>query len=273
MNKMMKYLPPFLLSLGAAICFCLTIYFCLRGEIKAALLMSGLFFLCILLAYFPQIESLKAFAIDVKLRKNLDRAEEILKRVRQLTIFNAKISYMVLAWQNRMGSPSAKSKQEMLDEVDQMLVGLDIQDSQRTQMVQPYVRLIALDLWHTYEQIIREYVMWKKDRIADEDRDILKAKREEFCEKEIVWSQSRKREMPLDVEEIDFDEYLQRSIPIAIFSEEESEIANTFRTKVLDLYNLSKDKGGLVADAADFLDEMRSEEAKKHKMRKLFKID
>jgi len=50
-----------------------------------------------LLAYLPQLDSLSAFAVNVKLRSNLDRADEILVRLRSLTIVNAKLAYTTLA--------------------------------------------------------------------------------------------------------------------------------------------------------------------------------
>jgi 7,8-dihydro-6-hydroxymethylpterin-pyrophosphokinase len=54
------------------------------------------------------LDSLNAIGVNVKLRRNLDRAEEILAQLRQLAVINAKTTYMEMAWGGRFGSPSAK---------------------------------------------------------------------------------------------------------------------------------------------------------------------
>ncbi|MFZ3326640.1 MAG: hypothetical protein WA231_12405 [Methylocella sp.] len=103
--------PPYLLSFAAAVCLSLAVWCAWRDSIKAGTLLSVLFLLCVMLAYFPQLDSLNAIGVNVKLRRNLDRAEEILAELRQLAVINAKTTYMEMAWGNRIGSPSAKDKQ------------------------------------------------------------------------------------------------------------------------------------------------------------------
>jgi hypothetical protein len=76
--------PPYLFALAATTCFVLTILFVFKNDkIKSATLLGGLFFLCTILAYFPHLDSIAAFNINVKLRQNLDRAEEILKKFQE----------------------------------------------------------------------------------------------------------------------------------------------------------------------------------------------
>ena len=89
--------PPYLLALGATACIVLAIVFAWQDKLTAATLLSALFLVCVVLAYFPQLDSIKAFAVDVRLRRSLDRAEEILARLKDLSVISAKTSYMTLA--------------------------------------------------------------------------------------------------------------------------------------------------------------------------------
>src|SRR5712692_8305586 len=139
--------PPYLLGLVAAICLFLAVIKALRDKIKSGVLLGSLFFVCVVLAYFPQLDSIQAFAIDVKLRKNLDRAEEILDRLKTLSLISAKSSYMAMAWNNRWGSPSARDKQALLDEVDDQLAQLKATPKEHRAIAEPYVQMIGVDLY------------------------------------------------------------------------------------------------------------------------------
>ncbi len=84
MQEIIDASPPYLFALGAMTCFGLTILLAFKKDkIKSAILLGGLFFLCAILAYFPHLDSIAAFSINVKLRQNLDRAEEILKKLQE----------------------------------------------------------------------------------------------------------------------------------------------------------------------------------------------
>ena len=60
--------PPYLLALGATACIVLAIVFAWQDKLTAATLLSALFLVCVVLAYFPQLDSIKAFAVDVRLK-------------------------------------------------------------------------------------------------------------------------------------------------------------------------------------------------------------
>src|SRR5260221_7132561 len=106
MKEFIDASPPYLLSIGAAVCLVLAVISCWQGRLKEAGILGAFFFLCVVLAYLPQTENIKAFAVEVKLRRTLDRAEEILARLKDLSLTNAKMSYMTVAWGNRLGAPS-----------------------------------------------------------------------------------------------------------------------------------------------------------------------
>jgi hypothetical protein len=122
-------------------------YQAINERLASAGVLAGLFIAAAFLLYLPQLETFKAFAVEVRLRQSLDRAEEILGRLKGLAIISAKVSYMTLAWGNRIGSPSAKQKQAILDGVNEQLVALNVAKDERREIVRPLVRLIGVDMW------------------------------------------------------------------------------------------------------------------------------
>jgi hypothetical protein len=263
--------PPYLLSVAAALCLALAVYFCFQDKLKAAALLGGLFLLCVLLAYFPQLESVKAFTVEAKLRKSIDRAEEIMERIKQLSIVNAKLSYTILAWQNRFGGASAKEKQAILDEVDRLLSDLKIHYDERNEIIGPYVQLIGVDLHRTFSRIIDAYVKWKKDHLVNTDGYY---NLQDFNVEESRWRMDKQIK---SLKGFDLDTSLQREISTPLLNPHEKEIANNFRQEILNMYTGCKNKGGLTKDALEFIDYYDSEnsliiERTDRKMRELFSV-
>jgi hypothetical protein len=107
-----------------------------------------------LLAYLPQLDSLSAFAVNVKLRSTIDRADEILAKLRNLTVVNAKLAYTTLAWGNRLGTPKATDRQRILDEMDEQLARMNVSEDERAEIRRSYVRFIAFDFYQLYARCI-----------------------------------------------------------------------------------------------------------------------
>ena len=100
-KELLQGLPPYLFATAAIVSFALAIYLALHDKKGAGALLGAMALVAALLAYLPQLDSLSAFAVNVKLRSSLDRADEILARLRNLTVGNAKLAYTSLAWGNR----------------------------------------------------------------------------------------------------------------------------------------------------------------------------
>jgi len=54
---------------------------------------------------------------------------------------------MTLAWGNRAGTPLAKDKQAILDQVYEQLNALKVSDDEKREITKPYVQMIAADLY------------------------------------------------------------------------------------------------------------------------------
>jgi hypothetical protein len=118
--------PPYFFALGALACFVFAIVSAWQDKLKAGTLFSTLFLLCVVLAYFPQLDSIKAFAVDIRLRRSLDRAEEILERLKDISVINAKVTYLTMAWAPRAGEPLAKDRQVIFDQLNEQLTALRV---------------------------------------------------------------------------------------------------------------------------------------------------
>jgi len=124
----LKDSPPYFFAAGAAITFGLIILFAFQGRTVAGVII--LFFLCVTFGYFPELDSISAGWVNVKLAKNLNRAEEILGRLKSLASINAKVGYSLMSWSNRFGGgiPLA-DKQQISDQIDADLKSYEIPDS------------------------------------------------------------------------------------------------------------------------------------------------
>ncbi len=159
--------PPYLLALGASVCLSSAVWLSWRNELKAAALLGGLFLLCVVLAYFPRLDSIKAFSIHVQLKKSLDRADEILAQIRKVSITSAKTAYMNTAWVGRFGDMSERDKQKLLDAVDEQLQSVGIKEEERKTIVRPYVELIGYDLYIIFYQSVHGALWNRRTRLTE----------------------------------------------------------------------------------------------------------
>lgn len=145
---------------GDAVALC-AVYEAMSQRLASAGVLA-VFLASAFLLYVPYLETFKAFAVEVRLRQSLDRAEEIIGRLKELSVSSAKVSYMTIAWGNRMGTPSAKDRQAILDGVDAQLSALKVDSSERQKIAEPLIRLIGVDLYNVYFQVLDRFLMWKQ---------------------------------------------------------------------------------------------------------------
>ena len=149
-KELLQGLPPYLFAAAAIVSFAFAVFLLLHDRKGAASILGAMAIVAALLAYLPQLDSLSAFAVNVKLKNNLDRADEILAKMRDLSIVNAKLAYTTLAWGNRLGTPKAIEKQRLLDEMDEQLAALKVSLDERAELKRNYVRFIAFDFYQMY---------------------------------------------------------------------------------------------------------------------------
>jgi hypothetical protein len=87
------------------------VYEAMNQRLATSGVLTGIFVAAALLIYLPQLEIFKAFGVEARMQKNLDRAQEILDKLRQVSIASAKSAYLNFAWSGRLGGMSEREKQ------------------------------------------------------------------------------------------------------------------------------------------------------------------
>src|SRR5262249_49745344 len=88
MDRVKEILSYFLAAMAMFSIIC-AIYEAMNQRVGSAITLGGLFLVTTLLFYIPQLETLKAFGVEARLNRSLDRAEEIIGRLKELSLINA----------------------------------------------------------------------------------------------------------------------------------------------------------------------------------------
>jgi hypothetical protein len=121
--------------------------------------MLGLFVLCVGFAYLPQLESISAGMVNLKLSKNIEEAKELLPRVKALAGIDAKVAYSLLAWTNRLSGMPLREKQGMADEIDSQLRSYGVSEGDIDAIKSKYVTLIGYDLSIYFDMTLSQYII------------------------------------------------------------------------------------------------------------------
>lgn len=256
--KFIDALPPYLLAGGALICFVMALRFFWHERLKTAAALSGLFFLCVVLAYLPQAESINAFAVNVRLKKNVDLAKEAIEQLRDIATVNARVGYTTLAWGNRMGAPTAEEKKVLLDQVAQQLEALHVSKAERKEIARPLVRLIGLDLYQSFLQAMDRYVLVRERDYTDQIRQHPDDQAAKDAYQKHIFAVNEWR-MQLDHRYDDVDGYnlrasLRRALPLSWVSAQDSEAARKLADEIQALYDDCVKQGGYTSETAKFID-------------------
>jgi hypothetical protein len=154
----LKEIFTYFIAAMAMLALLCSVYEAMNQRVSSALLLAGIFVACALLMYLPQLETFKAFGVEAKLQQKLDRAEEILGKMRQLSIASAKAAYLNLAWSNRLGGIEPRDKQKTLDAINAQLRTVGISDDEWREIVRPYIELIGYDLYFVFYNAARSAV-------------------------------------------------------------------------------------------------------------------
>ena len=280
-RKFMDRIREILLYVAAAfamLSFACAVYQAMNKEPASAGILAAIAIVCTLLVFFPQLEMIKAFGIEARLSKTLDRAEEILGKLQRLSTISARTSYMAMAWGNRMGSPSAKDKQAVLDEVDQQLADLKVSTEERDALKRPYVQLIGFDFFMLFTRVFDRYASWKNDELlrqlnANHNEETKKAF-ESFSQKRDEWRRTALGDGLFGrLTSYKFAEEIQRVMPTGWLDERERKAAESFSTQMVRMFEECKKKGGYTLEAADFYDRYHDLGGYDAKIKDLFGVD
>ncbi|GAA0018537.1 hypothetical protein [Bradyrhizobium diazoefficiens] len=256
--KFIDALPPYLLAIGALVCFGMALWFFWQESLKTAGALSALFFLCVVLAYLPQAESINAFAVNVRLKKNVDLAKDAISQLRELAKVNARVGYTTLAWGNRMGTPSAADKKALVDQMEQQLEALNVSKQDRKEIARPLVRLIGLDLYYSFLQTMERYVHVREKDYTDQMRQHPEDQAtKEAYQKHIFAVNDWRTQLDHPYDDVDgynLKSSLRRALPTPWVNQQDAEAARKLADQIQTLFDDCAKQGGYTADAAKFID-------------------
>jgi len=97
------------------------VYQAFNDQKGSALTLGTIFLVGALIVFLPQVEFIKTLGVEARLRQTVTEAVATLASVRRLAEISARASYLTIAWGNRLGTPSAKDKQSVLDDIDEYM--------------------------------------------------------------------------------------------------------------------------------------------------------
>lgn len=250
------------------------VYQAMNERLSSAGVLAGIFFVCTMIVFIPRLEVLKAWGVEARLRESLSEANAIIERLNRLSAISAKVSYMTLAWGNRMGAPTAKDKQALLDEVDQQIADLKLTPSERAEITKPYMRLVAFDLYLIAVQVFERYGTVKHNELsrrygANQNEDTRSAV-QKFTDQKSEWMSKRRGEHFQRITKNNFAGEVSLVTTASWLDEREQNVADGFKRQLIALFEACELKGGFTSEAAEFYDRYHDLGGVDAKMKELF---
>jgi hypothetical protein len=127
----------------------------LTDRVAAGSLVAGLFVIVALFYYLPQMESFKAYGVEAKWRERIDKADEILRKLRQSTLASAKLTYLILGWGSRVGGARPEDRRAVADQLDAALFDLNVDADVVHTLKQDYIFFTLYDLFQVYDGVVQ----------------------------------------------------------------------------------------------------------------------
>lgn len=248
MEKLLQKSPPYLFALAALLTFALSIYLLFKEQNVSATIASGLFLVCATLGYLPQLESIKAFSIDIKLRRSLDRADELIQRTKELSLLNARLAYSSLAWQNRMGGIPNREKQKILDEVNANLIEAGVGKEELKKISEPQIYLIGVDIYRCVFNIANKFLQSKLHQASMSNEPEKVSKIQKLSSE---WSANfGNRSVSIETVVSTIDD----CVPAFALDEESRVKFNSFCKEAVRVFKSCQDRGGYTEEAIEFIE-------------------
>lgn len=265
----------FVAAIIAVFSFIFAVYEGANQRVSSATFLGALAIACTFLVFMPKLEVFKVWGIEARLSKTLDRAEEILGKLTRLSQISASATYMQMAWGNRMGTPSVKDKQKILDDIDAQLVDLKVNPAELLALKKPFVQMIGFDFYNLYMGVLRSYAGLKNN-------DLTAAASQNPANSEAVFEHSRKitpwssrvnSVNPFDrLDTFSFEEELDRVTPVQDewLNENERKVIVGFKNQLVSIFGGCRQKGGYTTEAASFYDDYHDGEGQQRKAKELY---
>jgi hypothetical protein len=245
MDKLKEIFTYFLAAMAMLSLLC-AVYEAMNQRLASAGVLGGIFLAAAFLIYLPQLETFRAFGVEARMQKNLDRAQEILDKVRQVSIASAKSAYLSFAWSGRLGGMPERDKQKVLDSVHDQLRDIGVSNDDLRAIEAPHIQLIGYDLSVLFYHAVRgamRHARAPEKSIEDWD---------------IKWTPSGLESvLPSLADGRRLTTYLKQQIPLSIISAPEVGTFEGLANKIGELYEGCLDRGGYTEGALRFVDLFR----------------
>jgi hypothetical protein len=166
-KKWPKRVAVGVLLLGALVCFGHALFFAWVKRDGAATLMGTLFVVLVLMTYLSEMETFKAFGIEMKLRARLNDAEELLKKLRAVTVLNADTAFHLLTYTGRWDY-SAREQFRLAATVDAFMKDMNCDAEEMKRAKAPFIRMALRDLFVVYHNAVMHLLHRQKGKASPE---------------------------------------------------------------------------------------------------------
>ncbi|QWG17240.1 hypothetical protein KMZ68_20010 [Bradyrhizobium sediminis] len=252
-------------------CLLLAAFQAWSGNMKSAAGLGTAFVVCGIFLFLSQIKTFKVWEVQVELRETLDRAEEIIGRLRRLAAISARASYLTISWGNRLGTPTAKEKQAVLDDIDAQLVELKVTPEERAVIIRPWVKMIKADFFFLFTRVVRGIAPLKTTELvaAMHATQSQAATDASMAHSDLITPWSKKTNADFKA----MDRLENKSLSAVIdewmpekggwLSDKELAAVVLFKKEILKQADDSEKKGGYTKESAEFFDALLKHEAEK----------
>lgn len=192
-------------NIAIAITFGLTCISLYSDRTATAGVAAALTLALVLFRQLPILESFEVLSLKAKFTARIGEADTLLAHIRRNVSASSKLSYVQLAFMNRMGDIGWSRKRELLEEIDGLLRQVEISEGDIAAMKAPFLNLVTLDLSRIYEHSVRELLQPARDAL---DREINDYSRKPIPAGDLHLASLHNQRKALDVRSIDWGDSL-----------------------------------------------------------------
>ncbi|MDM8010818.1 MAG: hypothetical protein QUV08_07640 [Parasphingorhabdus sp.] len=240
---------------------CYSLYFDRTATAAVAAALSLAF---VIIQKLPLIENLEILTLKVKLRHQVSEATQLLEKLRASAVVSSKLSYVQLAFMNRMGSLPWGRKRELQQEIDAMLSNLDGDSVTIAEAKAPLLTIVSFDLYQIFahsvtlrvqkrrselDKAIQEHFNGKPIVQLDETYQKLSAER-----KSLDASRKKFSDVLYDPRLRDLEKLTEKDLPLSGLNKSEIETLETIRKEVCDLSKKCWNVQTITTETEDYLE-------------------
>jgi len=137
-------------------------------RVSSAVFLGTFGVVCTFLLFMPKLEVFKVWGVEAKLQQTVTEAVATLENLKRLSEISARASYLTIAWGNRMGTPPAREKQAVLDDIDRQLAELKVSPDELATIQRPFVKMVRLDFFFLFQGVLMQYATIKNTKLVDD---------------------------------------------------------------------------------------------------------